>query len=314
MSYKNTANQFGLSNTFGQGESGISIALADDRYINEDEGYKKKEIDEFCEGFLDKLKLKANINDTIILESGKARDPIDMNNKRIVNVSTPITNNDAMTKGYADSKFVRLDGTSQMTGELDMFNRKIINLLDPVVNTDAATKNYVDTLIKTVTNMRTGGVKLHTGYIPSFSSKAKYETHGFNVVTSGYSTMNTTGWNVLFDGEWTTDETTNYWIEIQLPETIRIWKFAIRGNAYPRPIGNQPESIVLKGGIKGSSIYTDIFSTLNADLEPGLIKYFEVTSGRKYSVYRLHCNTSTTSSRSSRLSYIQLYPIEDIHS
>lgn len=42
MSYKNTANQFGISNTIG--EPGITIPFADDRYINEDEGYKKKEI------------------------------------------------------------------------------------------------------------------------------------------------------------------------------------------------------------------------------------------------------------------------------
>ena len=44
MSYKNTANQFGISIT--NGESGISIPFADNRYINESEGYKKKEIDD----------------------------------------------------------------------------------------------------------------------------------------------------------------------------------------------------------------------------------------------------------------------------
>ena len=137
MSYKNTANQFGFSSISDLGQPGISIALAVDRYINETEGYKKKEIDDI-------LTLKANIKDTIILKSEKVITNIDMDGKRILNIGSPKTNNDASTKGYVDSQFLKIDGTSQMSGELDMNNKYIINVLNPIANNQAATKEYVD--------------------------------------------------------------------------------------------------------------------------------------------------------------------------
>ena len=55
----------------------------------------------------------------------------DIDNKKLRNVASPQTNNDASTKSYVDvevSKTLKLDGSSAMTGALDMDNRRIENI------------------------------------------------------------------------------------------------------------------------------------------------------------------------------------------
>ena len=62
---------------------------------------------------------------------------IDMNNKKIKNLSSPTVNGDAATKKYVDdnkvdgSVFVKLDGTRLMTGNLNMNNKRILNIPNP---------------------------------------------------------------------------------------------------------------------------------------------------------------------------------------
>ena len=55
----------------------------------------------------------------------------DINNKKLRNVTSPQTNNDATTKSYVDvevSKTLKKDGTDQMNGLLDMNNSRIENV------------------------------------------------------------------------------------------------------------------------------------------------------------------------------------------
>ena len=55
----------------------------------------------------------------------------DMQNKKLRNVASPETNNDATTKSYVDSevnKTLKLDGSSSMLGALNMDNRRIENV------------------------------------------------------------------------------------------------------------------------------------------------------------------------------------------
>ena len=55
----------------------------------------------------------------------------DMQNKKLRNVDSPQTNDDATTKSYVDSevnKTLKLDGSSAMTGALNMDNRRIENI------------------------------------------------------------------------------------------------------------------------------------------------------------------------------------------
>ena len=62
---------------------------------------------------------------------------VNMNNKKIKNLSSPTVNGDAANKKYVDdskadgSVFVKLDGTRVMTGNLNMNNNRIYNIPNP---------------------------------------------------------------------------------------------------------------------------------------------------------------------------------------
>ena len=55
----------------------------------------------------------------------------DIQNKKLTNVASPQTSNDASTKSYVDSevfKTLKLDGSNAMTGALNMNNQRIENV------------------------------------------------------------------------------------------------------------------------------------------------------------------------------------------
>ena len=52
----------------------------------------------------------------------------DMQNKKLRNVASPETNNDATTKSYVDNKALLVDGSNKMLGALNMDNRRVENL------------------------------------------------------------------------------------------------------------------------------------------------------------------------------------------
>jgi hypothetical protein len=52
---------------------------------------------------------------------------IDMTTNKVVNVGNPTLAQDATTKQYTDSTFVKIDGTNAMTGNLDLGSNDIIN-------------------------------------------------------------------------------------------------------------------------------------------------------------------------------------------
>ena len=79
-----------------------------------------------------------------------------MNFHEIQNLSSPFDNEDAANKYYIDTNiksaiddvknaYLKLDGTSNMSGNKDMHNHKIINVLTPKNDDEVATKKYVDT-------------------------------------------------------------------------------------------------------------------------------------------------------------------------
>ena len=75
---------------------------------------------------------------------------LNMKNNKSINLSTPINNQDAVTKNYCDtnslvaeSNCLLLDDTNSMDGNIDMNSHKIINISDPTNNQDAVSKNYV---------------------------------------------------------------------------------------------------------------------------------------------------------------------------
>jgi hypothetical protein len=92
---------------------------------------------------------------------------LSLNNYRIIDLATPINNNDATNKTYVDnyinSNVVTLTGSQTITGskkftsDIDMNStNKIINCVDPTNNQDVATKNYVDSHLFFKTASKTG--------------------------------------------------------------------------------------------------------------------------------------------------------------
>ena len=70
---------------------------------------------------------------------------IDMKDQyRLLNLKSPLDNDEPATKSYADSTFLNIDDTKSVTGNLNMANKKIVSLSAPSNNNDAATKKYVD--------------------------------------------------------------------------------------------------------------------------------------------------------------------------
>ena len=50
----------------------------------------------------------------------------DIENKRLKNVATPVDSNDAINLGTVETKFLKLDGTTHMTGDLDLRGNKLL--------------------------------------------------------------------------------------------------------------------------------------------------------------------------------------------
>ena len=107
-----------------------------------------------------KLDTKADKNDLntyLKLDGSKQMQAnLKMNNKRITGLTNvPDYDGEAVNKKYVDVKlndkadkndlngYLKLDGTSQMQGNLEMNNNRITRLPDPQLGDEAATKNYV---------------------------------------------------------------------------------------------------------------------------------------------------------------------------
>ena len=75
---------------------------------------------------------------------------LNMDNKKIINLRPPTSDNDGANKKYVDdsipntSSFIKKDGSVVMTNNLNLGNKKIVGLATPTTNKDAATKKYVD--------------------------------------------------------------------------------------------------------------------------------------------------------------------------
>ena len=107
-----------------------------------------------------KVATKADRNDLIgylkLDGSNQMSANLRMNGKRITGLTNvPAYDGEATNKKYVDVKlndkvnkndlngYLKLDGTSQMQGNLQMNNNRITNLPDPQLSDEAATKNYV---------------------------------------------------------------------------------------------------------------------------------------------------------------------------
>ena len=89
-----------------------------------------------------------------------------MNNKRITRLTNvPAYDGEAVNKKYVDGKlntkadkndlngYLKLDGTSQMQGNLEMNNNRITRLPEPHLGDEAATKDFVSITMNHLPNL-----------------------------------------------------------------------------------------------------------------------------------------------------------------
>ena len=102
-------------------------------------------------------------NTKLPLTGGTLTGNLNLNNHKIINLSTPTLNTDATNKSYVDGLYTNLESEivstaaqylplkgGTMTGSIDMGDYLITSLGNPVNAKDAANKEYVDTAISNI--------------------------------------------------------------------------------------------------------------------------------------------------------------------
>ena len=185
-----------------------------------------------------------------------------------------------------------------MTGNLLMNGNKIIDLDEPINSKDVATKNYVD--IRKVKNT--------CGFIPHLYSNLS--KNGFIVTASTEFNLNYQGWSVFSNtnNEWATEAVqVNSYLQIQLPFSVAIWAFALRG----RLSGSERWFNWAFEASNDGEIWKILYSATE-DYLGNRTKFYTLKtwSANKYLYYRFYgVNGEPTSPG---LSYMQIYSIGDL--
>ena len=78
--------------------------------------------------------------------SNSKNNNLNMNNNKVINLSTPTNNNEAVTTNYCDTNTIICENNSQSLDEsnvMDGNSHTIINISDPANNQDTVTWNYL---------------------------------------------------------------------------------------------------------------------------------------------------------------------------
>jgi hypothetical protein len=245
--------------------------------------------------------------------------PLNMGDNKISSHFIPTTPDALINKLYLDTNLNRIDGIfekkldrtkGEMLSDLDMGRWKIIGLSNPVAEEDACNKRYTDALVtKVIENLM---VKNSSGYIPVLNSN-KDNKYGFTVKASSEQPTDNNhklAYNVFNfkNSEWITDGVNrDFWLQIELPETIEIYRFALRGKS-------SGTDCIYKWKLQGSNnVYANKWDTLyNAENEPvnKVMKYYYVRRNVGYSTYRIFVHEAE--GENPGLSYWQLFQLDTV--
>ena len=106
--------------------------------------------------------------------------------------------------------------------------------------------------------------------------------------------------------EWATDgETNNFYLQVECPELVRVWRVALRGrDSNTQRIYNWN----IQGSTDGENFLV-IFTPPNPTYLGNTVQYFLIETSDKYNYYRLFCLDAEESKPG--LSYMQLYIYSD---
>ena len=121
--------------------------------------------------------------------TNKMADRLNMNDKKIINLSPPTALKDGANKKYVDdilllnsvtmSNYLKKDGSTPLTGNLNLNSKKITNLSTPTSDADATNKEYVDKLNHEV-NIQPSHYDDQFSYLMSSGSQWTDEKDGGN--------------------------------------------------------------------------------------------------------------------------------------
>jgi len=192
----------------------------------------------------------------------------------------------------------------QIYKDVRMNSKRISNLPEPQLPHEAANKLYVDRTPR----------KILQGYVPSLrSSTASIQNDKFGFVFTASSSRSNlfrpaNAFNGLYSrrggvgGEWVSDnETRNFWIQIQCPDLIRLWRIALRGR-------NENTQRIYSWRLEGSTdgeTFTTLFQPPNPTYIGNEVLYFPIETSNRYNIFRLFCLEAEPENPG--LSYMQLY-------
>jgi len=208
-------------------------------------------------------------------------------------------------RNHVISEFGSAYGPLEITiyKDVRMNSNRITNLQEPQFPHEVANKLYVDRTPR----------KILQGYIPSLrttSTSFPNDKFGFVATASSHSSnlfLPSNAFNGVYSrgpgtiGEWTTTETSNFWIQIKCPDLVRVWKIALRGrDSNTQRIYNWR----LEGSTDGQN-YTALLEPPNPSYIGNELEYYLIETEDKYNIYRLFCLEAEPTNPG--LSYMQLY-------
>ena len=226
--------------------------------------------------------------------------PLNMRANKISSSFVPDTSDALINKLYLDKNLTEQEANNRN------YTEYLVNNLS----------TYLDSQIKQVNNILIKNimVKNSSGYIPVLNSNLDSK-YGFKVHASSQLPTNNghkDAYNVFNfkNSEWITDGVNrDFWIQIDLPEEIEIYKFALRGK-------NSGTDCIYKWALQGSNnVYANRWFTLyNAENEPvnNVMKYYSVPRNEGYSSYRIFVREAEGKNPglSPGLSYWQLFKLD----
>ena len=109
--------------------------------VNNDQAANKGYVDTQVNTKADKTELDDDLKkDGSVALTGD----FNVNGNKVLNLRTPVLNNEPATKFYTDVHFLNVNGQTHMNGVLNMGTKRIVNLATPTADGNAATKKYVD--------------------------------------------------------------------------------------------------------------------------------------------------------------------------
>jgi len=237
---------------------------------------------------------------------------LNMTEHVIYNVKDPLSDKDAVNKGYLE-RIISTQGNDnkvskngdRMSGDLDMQDNRIIRLNDPIHNLHAANKQYVDEAIKRAPlNLYTLST---TGLIPPLWSNN--DKSGYIVTTSNEFEANF-GYKAFspINGSWRVKSNglSDFWIEIKCILPVKIYMFTI---------GPAAGTKLIHWKIQAKNMITD-WVDLPFSLNP--IDRFQkyemnlVLARASYQYYRILVKEAESAANNPGLVHWQLFTINDV--